>query len=217
MSPAIRAVAAESLFARPASTSRLLDRVEQGGLKTSELDPARVALLKRSGDAAVRTRIDKLFAGAGLSKRADVIAAYKGALEMRGDVERGRAIFRKSCSACHRRESVGEQVGADLAGVQDKGAEFLLVNILDPNREVLPKFLAYQAQTDDGRTVTGMLTNETATGLTLRRLDGTSETILRTNLESLRSTGLSFMPEGFETQIPPAQMADLIAYLLASR
>jgi putative membrane-bound dehydrogenase-like protein len=217
MSPAIRAVAAESLFARPASTSQLLDRVEQGSLKTSELDPARIALLKRSGDAAVRTRIDKLFAGAGLSKRADVIAAYKGALEMRGDVERGRAIFRKSCAACHRRESFGEPVGADLAGVQDKGAEFLLVNILDPNREVLPKFLAYQAQTDDGRAVTGMLTSETATSLTLRRLDGTSETILRTNLESLRSTGLSFMPEGFETQISATQMADLIAYLLATR
>jgi putative membrane-bound dehydrogenase-like protein len=217
MSPALRAVAAESLFARPASTTRLLDRVERGSLKTSELDPARVALLKQAGDAAVRTRIDKLFAGAGLSKRADVIAAYKGALEMRGDVERGRAIFRKSCSACHRRESVGEQVGADLAGIQDKGAEFLLVNILDPNREVLPKFLAYLAQIDDGRTVTGMLTSETATGLTLRRLDGTSETILRTNLEALRSTGLSFMPEGLETQISPAQMADLIAYLLASR
>ena len=217
MSPAIRAVAAESLFARPASTARVLDRVERGSLKTSELDPARVALLKRTGDQALKTRIEKLFAGAGLSKRADVIAAYKEALTLRGDVERGRTIFRKNCSACHRREGVGEQVGADLAGVQDKGAEFLLVNILDPNREVLPKFLAYQAQTDDGRTVTGMLTSETATSLTLRRLDGTSVTILRTNLESLRSTGLSFMPEGLETQIPTAQMADLIAYLLASR
>ena len=217
MSPAIRAVAAESLFARTASTSRVLDRVERGTLRTSDIDPARVQLLKRTGDAAVRTRIEKLFAGAGLSKRADVIAAYKPALVLRGDVERGRAIFAKHCAACHRREGVGERVGADLTGIQERGAEFLLVNILDPNREVLPKYLAYQAQADDGRTVTGMLTSETATSLTLRRLDGTSETILRTNLESLRSTGLSFMPEGFETQISTAQMADLIAYFLASR
>jgi putative membrane-bound dehydrogenase-like protein len=217
MTPAIRTVAAESLFARPTSTARLLDRVERGSLKTSELDPARVALLKRTGDAELKTRIEKLFAGAGLSKRADVIGAYKTALEIRGDIERGRLVFRKNCSACHRREGVGEQVGADLAGVQDKGAEFLLVNILDPNREVLPKFLAYTAQLDDGRAITGMLTTETATSLTLRRLDGTSETVLRTNLEALRSTGMSFMPEGLETQISAAQMADLIAYLLASR
>jgi putative membrane-bound dehydrogenase-like protein len=217
MSPAIRAVAAESLFARPASTSRVLDRVERGTLRTSEIDPARVQLLKRTGDAAVRMRIEKLFAGAGLSKRADVIASYKPALALRGDIERGRALFAKHCSACHRREGVGERVGAELTGIQERGAEFLLVNILDPNREVLPKYLAYQAQTDEGRTVTGMLTSETATSLTLRRLDGTSETILRTNLESLRSTGLSFMPEGFETQISTAQMADLIAYFLASR
>ena len=41
--------------------------------------------------------------------------------------------------------------------------------------------------------------------------------MLRTSLVSLRSTGLSFMPEGIETQISVPQMADLIAYLLASR
>ena len=217
LSPAVRAVAAEALFSRAASTGRLLDRVERGVLKTSELDPARIALLRQSADASLRRRTEKAFAGAGLSKRADVIAAYRPALEKAGDIERGRAVFRKHCVACHRRESVGEQVGADLAGIHEKGAEFLLVNILDPNREVLPKYLAYQAQVDDGRTVTGMLTSETATGVTIRRLDGTSETILRANLEALRSTGLSFMPEGLETQISPEQMADLIAYLLATR
>jgi putative membrane-bound dehydrogenase-like protein len=214
LSPAVRAAAAESLFSRAASTARLLDRMEKGQIRSNEIDPARIALLRMSADAALRSRIDKLFTAP--SKRADVIASYKPALDKLGDIDRGRTLFRKHCTACHRRESVGEQLGADLAGIGQRGAEFLLVNILDPNREVLPKFVAYQAETSDGRVIAGMIQTETATSLTLRRLDGTSETILRTNLESLRGTGLSFMPEGFESQLTPRQMADLIAYLLAT-
>ena len=58
-----------------------------------------------------------------------------------------------------------------------------------------------------------MIASETATSITLRRPDGTSETVLRINIDELRSTGLSFMPEGLEKQINLQGMADLIAYL----
>ena len=67
--------------------------------------------------------------------------------------------------------------------------------------------------TDSGRILTGMITAETANSLTLRRADGTSETVLRIDIEELRSTGLSFMPEGLEKQIDVPAMADLLAYL----
>ena len=33
------------------------------------------------------------------------------------------------------------------------------------------------------------------------------------NIDELKSTGLSFMPEGIEKQLDPAAMADLLAYL----
>jgi putative heme-binding domain-containing protein len=63
------------------------------------------------------------------------------------------------------------------------------------------------------RVVTGMLSAETATGITIRRADGMSEAILRSDVESLRSLGISYMPEGLEKQIDVAAMADLLAYL----
>jgi putative heme-binding domain-containing protein len=63
------------------------------------------------------------------------------------------------------------------------------------------------------RIITGMITAETANGLTLRRADGTSETVLRIDIEELRSTGVSFMPEGLERQIDVPAMADLLSYL----
>ena len=88
-----------------------------------------------------------------------------------------------------------------------------MLNILDPNREVKPQFLSYYLVADSGRTITGMITVETANSITIRRADGTSETVLRVNIEELRSTGLSFMPEGLEKQIDVPAMADLLAYL----
>ena len=65
--------------------------------------------------------------------------------------------------------------------------------------------------------LTGMIMAETATSITIRRPDGTSETILRVNIEELRSTGMSFMPEGLEKSINHQEMADLIAYLLSAQ
>ncbi len=216
LSPTVRAAATEVLLSRPASVVRLFDAVERGRIKTSELDSARIALFRQTADAASRARAEKLFAGTGLSKRNDAIAAYKAVLDRPGDVARGRLLFRKHCALCHRLEGAGEQIGAELVGIRERGPEFLLVNILDPNREVLPKFVVYQAQTEDGRSVTGMIQSETATSVTIRRADGSNETILRTNLETLRGTGLSFMPEGFEKSLSVAEMADLIGYLLAT-
>src|SRR5205823_10976211 len=105
------------------------------------------------------------------------------------------------------------QVGADLNAIRDQGSETILLNILDPNREVKPQFLSYVVATNAGRTVTGMISAETANSLTVRRPDGTSETLLRIDIEELRSTGLSFMPEGLEKQIDVPAMADLLAYL----
>jgi putative heme-binding domain-containing protein len=62
-----------------------------------------------------------------------------------------------------------------------------------------------------------MIVDESPTSVTIRRADGTSETVLRVHIEELRSTGMSFMPEGLETQVDHQGMADLLAYLNSIR
>ena len=47
-------------------------------------------------------------------------------------------------------------------------------------------------------TFTRMIIDETATSLTLARIDGKKDTVLRVDIEELKSTGKSFMPEGLE-------------------
>ena len=142
-----------------------------------------------------------------------VIKDYQAALNLNGDQESGKALFKKHCSACHRLENVGNPVGADLNGIRNRGLDAVLLNVLDPNREVKPKYLTYVIVDLNGRTITGMISDESANSITVRKPDGTSTTILRSEIDLLKSTGLSFMPEGLEKQINKQQMADLLSYL----
>ena len=163
-----------------------------------------------------RERVEQLFQ-ASPSRRADVIQNYQRVFRLTGDPVRGKRVFKKVCSACHKLEGVGTEVGAELTAIRDRGPSALLLNILDPNREVKPKFLSYVSQTDDGRVLTGMITAESANGLTLRRPDGSEVTVQRTEIDELRSTGLSFMPEGLEKSVDHQAMADLLKYLTIAR
>jgi putative membrane-bound dehydrogenase-like protein len=212
-SPPLRARAIEAFFSRSAWVAAFLDAVEQGKINRGDVDPARIQALQTHADPWLRARAARLFAATKLARRQDVVAAYQKALRLRGDRARGKAVFQKVCSACHQLEGVGTQIGADLNAIRDQGTETILLNILDPNREVKPQFLSYVLTTDTGRVITGMITAETANSLTIRRADGTTETVLRIHIEELRSTGLSFMPEGLEKQIDVPAMADLLAYL----
>lgn len=146
-----------------------------------------------------------------------MVAEYQKALELQGDKDRGKPVFVKECSACHQLEGIGSSIGADLTAIRNRGLEAVLLNILDPNREVKPAFQSYVLVTDEGRTISGIITAETTNSLTIRRADGTAETVLRIHIDELRTTGLSFMPEGLEKQIDVQSMADLLAYLNSIR
>src|SRR5204863_5574686 len=78
------------------------------------------------------------------------------------------------------------------------------------------RYAEYQALTKDERTVAGVLTAETATAVTLRGQQGKDETILRSDLLTLRGTAKSLMPEGLEKDVSKQDMADLFAYLTAA-
>jgi putative heme-binding domain-containing protein len=213
LSPQLRASAVEAFFSRPAWIAAFLDAVEQGKIKRGDVDPARIQALQSHADTRLRTRAAKHFESSKPARRQDVVAAYQKALKLRGDRVRGKAVFKDVCSACHQLEGVGTQVGADLNAIRDRGTETILLNILDPNREVKPQFLSYVLVTDSGRSITGMISAETANSITIRRADGTTETILRIHIDEMRGTGLSFMPEGLEKLIDVPAMADLLAYL----
>jgi putative heme-binding domain-containing protein len=214
-SPAVRSEAAEVLFGRKAWLPVLLEAVENKTILAGQIDPARLQVLLTHPEPAIRKKAESLLANDKLGRRQDVIAAHRDVLKMKGDAARGKAVFKRECATCHRLEDVGFELGLPLTSVQNKGREFMLLNILDPNLQVLPEYVNYVALTTEGRSVTGMIVSETASSITLRRAEGQSDTVLRTNLEELQSTGLSIMPEGLETKLSKQDLADVIEYLMS--
>jgi len=215
LSPRIRSAAGDLLFSRPNWTAAMLDAVAAGQLSVNDLDPTRFRLLTGHADDRIRRQAERLIGQAQLGRRAEVLDAYRGVLQQQGNAEHGKEIFRKVCAPCHQLGGVGYPTGPNLATMRNRGAENILLNVLDPNREVNPQYLNYSLVTQDGRTLSGMIAAETANSVTLKRGDNATDTVLRIDIEQLKNTGLSLMPEGLEKQIDPQAMADLMAFLLA--
>ena len=98
--------------------------------------------------------------------------------------------------------------------MKNRGPEAILTNVLDPNREVNPAWRDYVAVTIEGTTHNGVLVSESAGSLTLRRAEAKETTLLRSELEVLRDTGRSLMPEGLEKNLDTQAMADLITWMM---
>jgi putative membrane-bound dehydrogenase-like protein len=215
-SPSVRREVVEALFARAARLPRLLDAIEQKKVLSNQLEPLRLEQLRKHANADIRTRAQRLLAGQETLQRQKIVAAYREALERKADAARGKAVFKKNCTVCHRLEDEGFEVGPDLlSALRNKSAEQLLNDILDPNREVDPRYLNYQITTKKGQVFSGLIAADTASSITLRRGEKAEDTLLREQIEEIQATGKSLMPEGLEMQLSKQDIADLIAYLQA--
>jgi putative heme-binding domain-containing protein len=197
-------------------TLALLRAAEAGNASIAQIDASRRELLLNHTDAAIRELAKKLFGEESQGPRSVVLQEYRAAVSMESDAARGEQVYRRECMACHKIGDAGHAIGPDLASTASRDAEALLSHILDPNRYVLPDYEQYLVVDTSGRTFTGLIAAQTATGITLRRDEDKTDTILRGNIDELTSTGKSLMPEGFEKKINQQEMADLIAFLQAT-
>lgn len=172
---------------------------ESGKDSTAKVEIAKTATVRSTDQAENRQR---------------VIMNYQNALKLVGNVSQGREHFRKQCSSCHRVEDIGNEIGPNLAAIKSRGAETVLTAVLDPSREVNPQYLNYIVAMTDDRVLSGMIVDEGSTSLTLRNSKNVIETVLRVDIDEIKNTGLSIMPEGFENVLDPQAMADLLCYLL---
>ncbi len=174
MSPSVRREAVEVLFSRTQNIEAMLAAVESRAILPSEIDPARWNSLQTHASPDVRRRAQAYLGrqGAASRDRGQVLAAYRPAIELAGDRDRGRDLFARTCATCHQAEGRGTDVGPNLATVAGRSPEELLVHILDPNREVAPNFVNYNVATEGGRVISGIIAEESAAALVLRRAEG---------------------------------------------
>jgi putative heme-binding domain-containing protein len=129
-----------------------------------------------------------------------------------GDSERGRTVYSKaSCAACH---SGGSAVGPDLRGVGGRfGRDDLLTAILQPSKDIAPRYRTLQIAATDGKVYQGLIVYEAPDGVMLQTGPATMVRIAGNQIESRGYTDRSLMPAGLLDKLTDGEIADLVAYL----
>ena len=132
----------------------------------------------------------------------------------KGSATTGAAVFEKNCAACHQLDNKGALVGPQLDGLGARGAERIMEDILDPNRNVDGAFRATLFELNDGDVVSGLLRREEGELVIYAEATGKELSVPKKNIKSRRPSELSLMPDNFADTIPTAEFNDLIAFLL---
>jgi putative membrane-bound dehydrogenase-like protein len=213
LTPEERRSALGLILSLPEWTGMLLDRLEQGEIRSSQLDPVSLNALKNHPDRGLRARAEHQISTSPSPDKQELLKGYQGVAKLDGDAARGKEIFTRVCSGCHQIGDVGKPLGPSLPAMVQRGLDAILLGVLDPNREVNPQHENFILTTVDGRILSGMLTAESSNSISLQAADGLTTTVSRNEIEEFQGTGKSFMPEGLEQQVDPTAMADLWAYL----
>jgi putative heme-binding domain-containing protein len=215
LSPRVQSDAAGLLIKRPGRAEALLRAIVDGRVKASALTTTQAAFLRKHANATVKELANQALPPP--PSRESVIEKFRPALALSGDVDRGHDIYAKRCISCHRAGREGSQVGPDWASFKNTGREKLLLNILDPNREVAAAYVSFLVETKDGQSVLGVPSSDLPSGITIRQAYGRETTIPRSDIEHMISDGKSLMPEGLEEGLSVQDFADLLAFVESAK
>jgi len=216
LTPEAKKAAIRILLRRPTATSALLDGIEGGKIPLSDLTLDQSHGLSAHPDQGIARRARALLArGGGLpnADRQKVIEELSPLVLRKGNPARGKTLFQQQCAKCHTHGSEGGKVGPDLTGMAVHPKEELLVHILDPSRSVEGNFRQYTVATTNGQVLIGILTSESRTSIELADAEGKTHAVQRAEIEELQASNKSIMPEGFEKQLAPQELCDLLEFL----
>ncbi len=139
-------------------------------------------------------------------------------LSRQGDRERGKLIFFSDgarCRNCHQIDDPSQSVGPTLQEINKKftrPAE-LLQHVLQPSLKIDDPFAAYAVILDDGRTISGLLVEQTDQKVVIKTAEKQTVQIARKNIEELRKSEISLMPERILSDLTAQEAADLFEYM----
>jgi putative membrane-bound dehydrogenase-like protein len=214
--PELRRQAIDILLRRPEWSRALLHAIAEKELAASDLRADQAEKLAAHPDKAIAERARSLLSqGGGLPNpdRDKVLQSLLPLTEKTGDTAHGFEVFKANCAKCHRHGDVGESIGPNLTGFAVHPKEKILTEVIDPNRSVEGNFRQYTVATSDGQVLNGLLAAETRTAIELVDNEAKRHIILREDIDEIIASNKSLMPEGFEKQIAPADLVDLLEFL----
>jgi putative heme-binding domain-containing protein len=205
----------ETLAARKTYAESLLQALKKKQISRDAI-PTQVA---RSLSDMLGTRFTTVFGTvrAVAEDREQLLAKYKELCNptaiAAADASRGRAVFQRTCAACHTLYGEGGNVGPDLTGSNRANLDYILLNSVDPSYDVPDAYKTISVLTVDGRTVNGVLAEEDSTRIVLKTAEQPRVVIAKEDIEIRQVSPKSMMPDGQLEQMKEQEVIDLIKYL----
>lgn len=171
---------------------------------------------------AVRAGAEQLYAELAEARKGETERLTKLLKELpTGDARRGQAVFngaKASCIACHKMGYVGGTAGPDLTRIGGVRTERdLLEAVLYPSASFVRSYEPVRVVTADDRTLNGVLTKDAPDEIVIVVAADKEERVARGDIASLAPSTISLMPAGLERQLSAQELADLLAFLRASK
>ncbi len=222
LSAADRQAVIATLTARPAYVLALLDAIEQKAIPRTDLNAFTVRQLAAQSNDAVTKRLKEVWGNirATSADKVAELATYKKSLAKQvlqdANLPHGREVFNKTCATCHALFGTGKQIGPDLTGSNRANLDYLLENLLDPSAVVGKDYLMTVIVTADGRSLNGLIQQETDSAITLQTPTDVI-TVAKKDIEERSQSQLSLMPDGQLKTLAPDEVRDLVAYLASAQ
>jgi putative heme-binding domain-containing protein len=217
MEPDLQPRAVELLTQRPAWGRKLLEAVAENKVPAGALSVNHVRKLLASKDADLIKQVKEKWGTLREERnpeREQVVAQMRDLLgKTKGDPEAGKQVFTKLCAQCHKIYGEGQDVGPDITVNGRSNYEQLLSNVFDPSLVIGAAYQATSVETTKGRALTGLLVENSDKRVVLKLQGGKLETIPRDEVDVLKVSKVSLMPEDVEKQLKPQEIADLFAFL----
>ena len=211
-------------FARGRDGARGVLNLAREGKLAEDLKGDATAILHESADPSVRAEGAKLLPPpkAASGRTLPTIAELT---RRDGDADRGRAVFARAngsggvaCASCHRVQGEGRWIGPDLSTIGVKyGKDELFRSILYPSAAVGYSYKTNILALKDGRTVTGLVVEESPDRIVVKQADGRRESIRPGDVEDRKLSDLSLMPEGLAEAMTDRELVDLVSFLSTLR
>jgi putative heme-binding domain-containing protein len=206
-----------TLSSRAPFARALLEAVASGAIPRGDLGAFLARKLEQLGDEELTRRLGEVWgvvrsSGADRRTQIEALKAKLGAELHTADLARGREVFARTCQQCHTLFGVGGAVGPDLTGANRADLEYLLSNVLDPNAVIGAEYRATLVWTHEGRLVSGVERGSNDSTVVLVTENETVH-VARSEIEQMRVSELSTMPEGLLETLNESEIRDLVAYL----
>ncbi len=191
----------------------ILAAIESKTVSPGDLSPAIRQQLQSTGSQSNRAKVNRVLGIDASVDRSELVSKYLAADIQAVNVENGQMLFNRLCSACHLPTEQGQMAGPNLSNLTDKSPRALIEAILNPNRAVDLQYRSYVVLLENGEIRNGTIAEEIGDSITLVQADGKRVAIARREIDEIRNTGLSLMPEGMQAELTPQGMADVIDYI----